>query len=292
MKYPLLITIICLASTAAFAGHIQSTSSVPVALSALEKTFDGKIGVYAINTGNGEIIAYRANELFPMQSTSKLLDVATLFKQSDDEKGLLQETIHYTQSDLMMWHPITGKYLASGMTLEALAEAAIRYSDNPAANLIIKEVGGPVAVTRFAHSIGNQSFNLKHYEGHLNSNPNNSDDAVTPKDMTISVQMLMLGSALMESQRTQLVTWMQNNTTGYKRIRAGVPIGWTVADKTGSGDYGVANDIGILWSPSCKPIVLAIYTVRNRQTAEGRDDMVASTTRIVLEALSKNDVCF
>ncbi len=279
-------------SISALSSQAQPVQNAQAKLAHLEKSFDGKIGVYAINTGNNQIIAYRADQLFPVQSTSKLLDVAALFKQSDSAPGLLQKKIHYTQSDLMMWHPITGKYLATGMTLEALSGAAMSYSDNPAANLIIKEVGGPAAVTSYAHSIGNKSFNLEHSEGTFNSNPNNSDDSATPKDMAISLQKLTLGNALTEPQRAQLVTWMTDNTTSYKRMRSGVPIGWTIADKTGSGDYGIANDIGILWSPLCKPIVLAIYTVQGKQDAQIRDDIVASTTNIVLNEFAKTDPCF
>ena len=85
---------------------------------------------------------------------------------------------------------------------------------------------------------------------------------------------------------------MKNNTTGYKRIRAGVPIGWVVAEKTGSGDYGIANDIGLMWSPICKPIVLAIYTVQNKQDAKSRNDIVASITQIVFDEFKKDSNCF
>lgn len=110
--------------------------------------------------------------------------------------------------------------------------------------------------------------------------------------MALSLQKLTLGNVLAESQRTQLITWMRNNTTGNRRIRAGVPLGWAVADKTGAGDYGIANDIGIVWSPLCKPIVLAIYTIQNKQDAKTRDDIVASTTGIIFDEFAKNDPCF
>ena len=295
MKY-LLFTMVTVffINTPVLAMQAQQVQPSPVQeqLANLEKTFNGKIGVYAINTGNNQIIAYRAGEPFPVQSTSKLIDVAALFTQSERSPGLLQEKIHYTKADLISWHPITGKYVAQGMTLKALSEAAITYSDNPAANLIIKQVGGPEAVTKFAHAIGNQSFNLEHYEGKLNSNPNDVEDTATPKDMAISVQKLTLGTVLTKLKRTQLVRWMRNNTTGYQRMRAGAPIGWIIADKTGSGDYGIANDIGILWSPLCKPIVLAIYTLQNQQGAARRDDIVTSTTHIVLNEFAKSDPCF
>lgn len=293
MKHLLLLITIFLINIPSFADTQQiSPTPIQEQLTNLEKTFNGKIGVYAINTNNNQIIAYRANEHFPVQSTMKLITVTALFKQSDSDKNLLQRKIHYTPKDLISWHPITGKYINTGMTLEALAAAAMTYSDNTAANLIIKELGGPSAVTNFANSIGNKTFNVEHYEGDLNSNPNNPEDTSTPKDMAISVEKLTLGNILTQTQKTELITWMQNNTVGYKRIRAGVPIGWTVADKTGSGDYGIANDIGILWSPLCKPIVLAINTAQNNQNAQRREDIVASTTSIILNDFSKQDPCF
>lgn len=259
-------------------------------LAKLESSFDGRIGVYAINTNDGQVVAYRANERFPVQSTLKLIGVSALLKQSNSKS--LQEKIYYTKNDLTFWHPITGKYLTEGMTLEALSEAAISYSDNPAMNLIMKKLGGPKAVTDFAQSIGNKSFNTLHYEGNLNSNPKDERDTSTPKDMAMSVQKLTLGNVLTPAQKMQLITWMKNDTVGYKRIRSGVPLGWSVADKTGSGDYGVANDIGITWSPLCKPIVLAIYTAQKNPGVKRRDDIVARATTIILDEFARHDGCF
>ncbi|MBA2711606.1 MAG: class A beta-lactamase [Tatlockia sp.] len=270
----------------------EVSNTIQENLGKLEKQFTGKIGVYGINTNNNQVIQYRSSERFPVQSTFKLIGVAALLKQSEKNKSLLQEKIYYTENDLVFWHPITGKYMANGMTLEALSEASISYSDNSAINLIMKKLGGPKFITEFAQSIGNTTFNIKHYESNLNSDPKKDDDTSTPKDMAISLQKLTLGNSLAKLQQTKLITWMKNNTTSYKRIRAGVPIGWTVADKTGSGDYGIANDIGIMWSPMCKPIVLAIYSVQNKPNAKGKDDIVASVTKIIFDEFAKNDPCF
>ena len=86
---------------------------------------------------------------------------------------------------------------------------------------------------------------MEHLEINLNSNPTKDADTSTPQDMGLSVQKILLGSVLSAEGKALLVDWMRNNTTGYKHIRAGVPLGWAVADKTGSGSYGIANDIGI-----------------------------------------------
>lgn len=294
MKYQsFFIAVISFLSVATFA-NTQQVEAIPIQkkLEILEGSFDGKIGVYAIDTNSNQIIAYRANERFPVQSTSKLMAVSALLKQSNNDNKLLEEKIRYTENDLVVWSPVTGNNVASGMSLEALSEAAMSYSDNAATNLIMKNLGGPKFVTNFAHSIGNKTFNLEHYEPDLNSNPKDKQDTSTPKDMAISLQALTLGNILTPAQRALLVTWMRNNTTSYKRMRSGAPSGWVVADKTGSGDYGIANDIGMMWSPTCKPIVLAIYTIQNKQDAKRRDDILVSTTSAILDEFEKNDVCF
>lgn len=294
MKKTLLLTIMTLLLSTSVSADVQQAPSAQIQekLTTLEKSFDGKIGIYAIDTNDNQNIGYRSDERFPVQSTCKLIGVAALLKQSNTDKDLLKQKINYTKNDLIFWCPITKKYLENGMALTALAEAAMTYSDNAAMNLIMKKLGGPKSVTSFANTIDNKTFNIEHYEGDLNSNPNDNHDTSTPKDMAISLQKLTLGDVLSPSIRTQLVTWMRNNTTGNKRIRAGAPIGWVVADKTGSGEYGIANDIGILWSPTCKPIVLAIYTVQNKQDAKSRDDVVASAASILLGEFAKNDSCF
>lgn len=257
----------------------------------IEKNFDGKIGLYALDTNNNNIIAHRENELFPVQSTMKMMTVAALLKKSETNKQLLHTIVHYSKDDLIFWAPVTKKYINEGMTLETLGEASVTYSDNVAVNAIMKYLGGTNSIISFARSIGNKSYNVSHYDGYLNSDPNNKDDSATPKDMAISVQKLIIDNSLANSQKQMLLKWMHNSTTSYRRMRYGAPSGWDVADKTGSGDFGIANDIGILWSPTCKPIVLSIYTVRYKKDLLKQDNIVAQITKMVIEKFSKYNKC-
>lgn len=293
MKYVLLvITVMLCINTTVFANSEQNESmQIQEKLRDIEKDIDGKIGVYALDTNSNKVIAYRANERFPTQSTMKLMVVSNLLKRSEKDKNILREKIHYTKKDLIFWGPVTRRNVTNGMTFEELAEAAMSYSDTPAANLITKKLGGPEAIINFSRSIGNNTYNLTHYDGYLNSSPESNEDTSTPKDMAISIQKLALGNILPTLQKEKLITWLRNNTVGYKRIRSGTPPGWVVAEKTGTGDFGVANDVGILWSPRCKPIVLAIYTVRNKKEAERREDIIASATTMIMNTFSKSDSC-
>ena len=110
--------------------------------------------------------------------------------------------------------------------------------------------------------------------------------------MAKTVEKLLLGNVMSDNNKATLLLWMKNNTTGNKRIRTGLPLGWSAAEKTGSGHYGIANDIGIVWSPACKPIVLAIYTVGINKEDKGNNEIIAHTTQLVLDEFAKDNACF
>ena len=143
--------------------------------------------------------------------------------------------------------PVTEKHIDSGMIIAELCAATIKYSDNTATNLLMKQLGGPAAITDVAHSIGDSVFNVLHYEAELNSNPKSIDDTSTPKNMGINLKKIAFSNILPNSYINLLLNWMKENTTGDAQIRAGVPKEWVVADKTGSSSFGTSNDIGIVW---------------------------------------------
>lgn len=252
----------------------------------LERALNGRLGVYVLNTANGTQLSYRANEHFPMCSTFKVLLVSAILKRSTQIDGLMQQRIKYQHSNLVTYSPITEQHVEEGMTVAALCAAAIQYSDNTASNLLIKILGGPGAVTTFARSIGDRQFRLDRWETALNSAiPGDRRDTSTPNAMGQSLQRLALGDALEPHLQMQLRAWLRGNTTGAARIRAGVPADWQVGDKTGTGDYGTANDIAVLWLSQRAPVVVAIYTTQGRKDAKARNDVVASAARIVVDWL-------
>ncbi len=255
----------------------------------IEKKYNVKIGVYALDTSNNNSFSYRQDESFPFQSTFKMIVAAAALKNLKSS-----EKIKISSNDTVFWSPIVRLNLNRGyMTVAELAEAAVRYSDNSATNILVNKLGGNKGINKFAKSIGNTSFNIANIEPNLNSDPSNIEDSVTPKDMAQSVQKLLIESdVLSKKNQNMLKTWMINNTTGGKKIRHGMPIGWSAAEKTG-GAGGVANDIGIVWSPTCKPIVLAIYTVSSKKDNMGEaDKAISEMTKLVLDEFSKKNTCF
>lgn len=259
-----------------------SADSPASRLKALEDASNGRLGVAAFNTADGAQLTYRADERFPFCSTFKLLLTSAILARSAHDDGLLTRRIAYTQGDLVNYSPVSEKHVADGMTVAELCAAALQYSDNSAANLLIRLLGGPSAVSAFARSIGDNEFRLDRMETELNTAiPGDLRDTTTPAAMARDLQRLALGDAFGAAQRDQLTTWMRGNTTGDARIRAGVPRDWQVADKTGTGDYGTSNDIAVLWPPAKPPIVVVIYFTQREQDAKARNDVIASAARIV-----------
>ncbi len=256
-------------------------------LAALEHSANGRLGIAMINTGNGTKILYRGAQRFPFCSTFKFMLAAAVLGQSQSQPNLLNKHINYHESDLLSYAPITRKNLAHGMTVSELCAATIQYSDNTAANLLLKELGGLAAVNQFARSIGDQMFRLDRWEPDLNTAlPNDPRDTTTPAAMAASINKLVLGDALYPAQRSQLTAWLKGNTTGDATIRAGAPTDWIVGDKTGSGDYGTTNDIAVLWPTKDAPIVLVVYFTQREKDAKPRRDVLASATKIILSQIS------
>ena len=269
-----------------FAAPATSLAAAHTQLAALEQAAGGRLGVAAWRQGSEQRLAYRADERFPLASTFKAMLAAAVLARSASQPGLLEQQVRYEKKELVTYSPITEKHLADGMSVADLCAATLQYSDNSAANFLMTILGGPQAVTAFARSIGNTVFQLERWETELNSAiPGDVRDTASPASMAHSLQQLLLGNSLPAPQRQQLDAWMRGNTTGDKRIRAGVPAGWQVADKTGSGAYGSVNDIGVAYPPSGAPLVIAVYYTREQKNADTNQDIITAATRIVTAAL-------
>ena len=292
----LLIVFISISSAYASSNDVASSAQAKgtAQLAKLETTSGGRIGVYAIDTSNNISVKYRSYERFPFCSTGKVMVVAAILNKSMAESSLLQKQIKYNQKDIDKsgYAPVTKQHLATGMNINQLCVAAIEYSDNTAMNLLLDNLGGPQVVNAYASSIGDTSYSLNRREPELNTAiPGDLRDTTTPYAMANSLQTLVVGDKSVLAQRELLKTWLKANTTGDKRIRAGVPKNWTVGDKTGTGSYGTTNDIAVIWPEKCAPIVLAIYYTQNQKSATPRDEVIAAATKIAINELAKTNQC-
>ena len=265
-----------------------STSDFANRILSIEERTGARIGVAALDTGSDKRLDYRSEERFPMCSTFKFLATAAVLNRVDEKQDQLDRFIRYDAKDILEYAPVTKAHLKDGgMTLGALCAAAIEQSDNTAGNLLLDAIGGPVGLTNFLRSIGDEMTRLDRKEPELNSAiPGDERDTTTPAAMCADMQRLPLGNVLSVSSRHQIEDWLQHNETGALMIRAGVPKTWTVGDKTGRCANGATNDVAIIRPSGRAPILVAIYSIGSTSSADDRPSIVAEAARAVVEFLS------
>jgi len=259
---------------------IAKDEAVEARLAALERRHGGRLGVAIHDSGSGRHVAHRGDERFLMCSTFKLLLAAALLHRVDRGEEKLDRRIVFGKDALLEWAPVTSKHVGPpGMTVSALCDAAITQSDNAAANLLLKQIGGPSIVTGYARSLGDPLTRLDRTEPTLNRRDGDKD-TTTPVAMLRDVHELLLGDALSGALRERLTGWLLANQTGGDSLRAGLPSDWREGDKTGSGDTAT-NDVAILWPPQRKPVLVAAYYENAKATGKDRHAVLAEVGRIV-----------
>ncbi|MDL9997695.1 class A beta-lactamase [Variovorax sp. J22P240] len=267
----------CLSGVATLA-HAGDKAELSQRFAEIEKASGARLGISVLDTGSRIRAGHREDERFPMCSTFKFLAATAILARVDQQKERLDRRVVFSQRDLVDYSPVTEKHVGSaGMTVAEICEAAITRSDNTAGNLMLASIGGPAGLTRYTRSLGDKRTRLDRTETALNeARPGDPRDTTTPAAMLGDMQKILLGDALSQPSRAQLLRWLDANQTGGQRLRAGVPADWVVGDKTGSGDRGTANVIAILRPPGRGPILAAVYLTQSTASMEARNATIAS----------------
>ena len=254
-------------------------------LSALEARHGGRIGLSAI--GDRGIVDWRADERFVYCSTFKMyLAAATLLRiQAGEEQ--LDRLIPITAADMVNHAPVTEPAIGASLSVDTLMQAVVEVSDNPAANLLLKAMGGLEPMQNFYRSLGDTSTRVDRFEPEMNR-LDGDKDTITPGQSVQNMLRLFEDpqTPLSPASKDKLLGWMFSSPTGMGRIKAGVPAGWRVAHKTGTGGYGPTNDIGVLYPPTGGPVTIAIYYHGVRASSDAQNEaVIADATRMALAAL-------
>lgn len=259
------------------------------AMAALEAESGGRLGAFVLDTASGKMTGHRHNELFGMCSTFKLALAAAVLQLGD--KGLLdpETLLRYGEADMIPHSPVTRENFAKGvMSVIALAEATQKTSDNAAANLLIKHLGGPAAVTAIFRGWGDSVTRLDRYETEMNNvPPGEVRDTTSPRVFAQTMARLLTGDDILKpASRERLVQWMIDTKTGSKRIRAGLPASWKSGDKTGTANShnynNKSNDVAIFWPPARPPVIVTAY-----YEADGKYDEVRDADHAVLAEVGR-----
>ncbi|WP_332685872.1 class A beta-lactamase [Bosea sp. (in: a-proteobacteria)] len=251
------------------------------ALFALDRKHGGRLGVAILDSADGNIIAHRGQERFAMCSTFKFVAAAFVLARVDRGEESLDRRVSYSKADLVTYSPVTEKHVDTGLTVAELCDAAVTLSDNAAGNLLLDSFGGPKGLTSYMRSLGDDSSRLDRRELELNeATPGDPRDTTTPVAMAQILRQTVLGAALSPASRHQLTAWLVSNKTGDKRLRAGVPKGWRVGDRTGTGSNNATNDIGVIWPPGRAPLIVTAYYAESRGSFAEREAVLAEVGRL------------
>ncbi|PIC01205.1 class A beta-lactamase [Caulobacter sp. X] len=273
----------------ALAGDRVATSkALSSRINELERASGGRIGVAVLDTHDDRRFAWRGDERFRMCSTIKAPLSAAILRRVDQGRERLDRRVTYGPEVLMGNSPIVEKHVQDGMTIGQLCEATITLSDNAAANLLFEALGGPAegpaALTRFLRAVGDQTTRSDRPEPELNTGaPDDPRDTTTPAAMVATWKALLLDDALSPASRQQLRAWLIANKTGNRRLRAGLPRGWRVGDKTGNNGKDITNDVAIAWPPGREPVIIAAFHDRGGDD-DARNSVHAEVARAIVAA--------
>jgi beta-lactamase class A len=258
------------------------------ALEAHEHATGGRIGLYAENLKSGAKIAWRADERFAMCSTFKASVAACVLARIDRGEDGLDQIVPFGQKDIQSYAPVAKANLAKGgMAVAEACRGAVEVSDNTCANLLVARIGGPEALTDFWRTTGDAVTRLDHYEPLMSrSRPPDTSDTTSPAAMAGNLRRFILTDVLSNASRALLTGWMRNCGTGTDLLRAGMPSGWAVADKTGSNGRDVVGDIAVAWPEPDGPIVMAAYTQGGSATTPQLRRLLAELGKLIGERLA------
>jgi beta-lactamase class A len=251
----------------------------------IEDATGGRLGIALVDAQGKLILGFNREERFAMCSTFKAPLAAAILAGADKGRYSMGDALPIHRSDVLEHAPVVAANVKKGsLPIATLAKAAVEVSDNSAANLLLPLVGGPDGLTAFLRAHGDAVTRLDRSEPALNENALGDErDTTSPLAMTTAMARLLFQD-LPAPAAQQLRGWLEGSTTGGARIRAGLPQGWRVGDKTGS--CGTAfNDVAVLQSPAGKDYVLAIYLDRPAVDAKRADAAIAEATRAAIAIL-------
>lgn len=246
-------------------------------LATIERASGGRLGVALLDSSGRTLFARRQNERFAMCSTFKL-PLAAMYADGSDRTPL-----RLTRADLMGNSPYSEHAVASGeMSVDGAAEHIVTDSDNTAANLLLRRLGGPAVYTRRVRAWGDVVTRLDRNELGLNENARGDPrDTTSPAAMGGMMRRLVMGNLLPAPARDRLRGWLIGTRTGPGRIRAGLPGGWTMGHKTGT--CGTAfNDVAFLRAPSGREYVLAVFLDRPTVHGDRAEAAIADVARLAV----------
>lgn len=260
---------------------------------AVEQSTGGRVGVALVDEYENVLLEHRGAERFAFCSTFKLFLAGMVLDGSRAGAWSLDDRLPVAKADLVSHSPATESFVQRGsIPMGDAARAAVVLGDNTAANLLIAKVGGIQAFNDWMKRHFDGTTHLDRLETDLNQNlAGDPRDTSTPRQIARSAAGLVLGHWLPDDERQILRNWLVESSTGVDRIRAGLPPGWIVGDKTGTcggGGRDANNDLAFILpnGPKGQGYVLAVYLDDPKGSAAQANAAIASIARASVPAIT------
>jgi len=310
------------------AAGTDKTAALAQQLRGLASASDGRVGICAGDVTTTTMACVNGDERFPMQSVMKLV-VATVVMDAVDAEGLkLSDVIVLRPEDASPGPQDLANLVRARGRLEASVDELIRRavadSDSTSVDVLMARLGGTAAVQAFLQRKQVTGIRIDRDERHLQAEsvgliwrPAFADDKtfqaaiaalptakrdaawsrylIDPRDTATPMAMagfltaLTTGKLLSPASTKHLLAVMASTVTGADRLKAGLPPGWKIGHKTGTGRQwqgmtSDTNDVGILTAPDGRTILIAVFVAQSRGSNEQRAAVIAESARLVTSA--------
>jgi len=255
---------------------------------------EGRVAVACSLPGSLLNCDLNVNAKPPMQSVFKLPLAVTVLHQIEQGSLSLDQAVRFRPDDRILPHvysPLQNKYPEASVDVPILEllRLTVSLSDNVAADILLRSVGGPKAVTDYIASLGVVGFHLEDGEDVLHRD-------VTAQyrnwfKPTGAVQLLRRindSSSLSSAHTALLLGWMETSVKS-ARLKGDLPAGTAVAHKAGTSDVdeGIAhatNDIGLITLPDGRRLAIAVFITDSKADEVTREKVIAHIARAAYEA--------
>ena len=258
----ILLSLLAFSAQPAVAASSPSLSALEQQLSEMVSGKSADVGIAALDLNTGETVSIKGNTPFPMASTVKVAIAALYLAQVDNGRRSLDDTIN-------------------GQPVRLLMRKMLIHSDNRAADILFKDVGGPRAVHDWLSDNGVQGVRVDRTIAQLLSAKRDlwdRRDSATPVAMVDLLRKLYKGDLIKPESRNYLLNLMAQCQTGKNRMKWLLPSGTPVEHKTGTLD-GLSDDVGFITLPDGRRVAVAIFA----RGGGDRPRTIAETARAIYD---------
>jgi beta-lactamase class A len=268
-------------------GYTQATDAdLTNRLTTLAKSLGDEVSLSVIHVESGRAVAFEGAKKLQLYSVFKVPLAIAVLKAVEEKKLSLDQKVHVTPEDVApgsqfntdLWRQAVDK------SVTELLEFSIVRSDNTSSDKLLGLVGGPAGVTQRMRALGYSEIDIvSTVRGYASKQENPNVGA--PVDLSRLLTQLQKGELIQPANASLLLGFMERaRTGGERRLRANLPAGTPVADKTGSGT-AATNDIGVITLPDGKGhLAIAVLINGTKSKTEAQEKLIAEIARAAYDA--------